>query len=312
MIKPFISICIPAFKRTDFLKKLLDSIELQNFRDFEVIVTDDSPTKEVELLCEAYTKKFKLQYFKNKEVLGTPENWNEAIRRSGGEWIKLMHDDDWFASESSLKYFAETAKKCKQNFIISTYSNFYFDHQIEKKINPSPFRLWLLRRDPFSLLSRNIIGPPSVTMHRNDGSLFYDNKIKWLVDIEYYIRRLKINDIILIRKNLICVGMSNEQVTAYCHSNPDVEIPEYIYILNKTGISRLKNIVVYDAWWRLLRNLRVKSVQEFEYYAKEKSPEIIELMLSHLNRISERLLKIGFVSKLFMTFSFIRNRSKIK
>jgi GT2 family glycosyltransferase len=42
-----ISICIPAFKRTDFLKRLLDSIAVQTFRDYEVVLSDDSPGEEV-------------------------------------------------------------------------------------------------------------------------------------------------------------------------------------------------------------------------------------------------------------------------
>ena len=47
---PLISICIPAYKRIDYLQKLLDSISIQTFKDYEVIVTDDSPDESVEIL----------------------------------------------------------------------------------------------------------------------------------------------------------------------------------------------------------------------------------------------------------------------
>lgn len=312
MNKPLISICIPAFKRTDFLKKLLDSIEIQVFRDFEVIVTDDSPTREVEFLCDAYKGKFKLLYFRNSQVLGTPENWNEAIRKASGEWIKLMHDDDWFSSESSLECFAKAAKISGNRFIFSEYSNFYYESKQIEKVTLSFFRLWLLRNNAYSLLSKNIVGPPSVTLHRNDNSAYYDKNIKWLVDIEYYVRRSKDSKLKLIRKNLINVGISNDQVTKYCHSNPEIEITEYLYFLKKTGIIHLRNILVYDAWWRLLRNLNIKTVQEFEFYAKDGCPMIIELILSHLNQVSQKVVKIGIVSKIFMTISYLRNRRKIK
>src|SRR5436853_6661036 len=102
MLKPLISICIPAFKRTDFLKKLLASIRMQDFLDFEVIVTDDSPGKDVEDLCSAYSD-VPIAYYKNLQRLGTPENWNEAIRKANGKWIKLMHDDDWFSNTNSQR-----------------------------------------------------------------------------------------------------------------------------------------------------------------------------------------------------------------
>ena len=121
-----ISICIPAYKRVDFLKRLLDSIEIQRFRSFEVVVTDDSPDENVQLLCAAFREKFSLHYQRNTSPLGTPENWNEAIRLAKGKWIKLMHDDDWFASADSLQAFAEAVGKHPNGrFFFSAYRNLY-------------------------------------------------------------------------------------------------------------------------------------------------------------------------------------------
>ena len=37
-----ISICIPAYKRIDYFKRLLCSIEIQKFKAYEVIISDDS------------------------------------------------------------------------------------------------------------------------------------------------------------------------------------------------------------------------------------------------------------------------------
>ena len=38
-----ISICIPAYKNTSFLKRLLESLLQQTYTHFEVILSDDSP-----------------------------------------------------------------------------------------------------------------------------------------------------------------------------------------------------------------------------------------------------------------------------
>src|SRR5580765_4245670 len=92
-----ISICIPAFKGVEFLERLLNSIAVQNFRDFEVVVADDSPDDSVRTLCAQYQSRFSLSYHHNPIPLGTPANWNQAIAKASGQWIKLMHDDDWFA-----------------------------------------------------------------------------------------------------------------------------------------------------------------------------------------------------------------------
>ncbi len=312
MSNVFISICIPAYKRVEFLERLLDSIAIQTYKDFEVIVSDDSPTNDVSDLCEKYKGSFQLNYHKNISALGTPENWNEAIRRANGTWIKLMHDDDWFSNEKSLQVFADAALENKDKFIFSSYTNVFFPEKRTEQVRPSSFRIKQLRKDAVSLLSKNIIGPPSVSMHRNYGDVSYDKTIKWLVDIDFYNRRLKDEGLHHIDDLLIHVGMSEEQVTAMCHTNPQVELPENYYFLQKTGISHLKNILVYDAWWRLLRNFKIKNQQQLEQYVAGKWPGIILLILIDVNKVPAGLIKIGVVSKLMMTLSYLRNKKMIK
>src|SRR5687768_8688741 len=119
---PLISICIPAYKRTEYLKRLLDSISIQSFRDFEVVVTDDSNDDSVSILLKSYEAAFPLRYQKNVLSLGTPENWNEGVRIATGIWIKIMHDDDWFEDADALRKFASSTGK-RGNFIFSAYYN---------------------------------------------------------------------------------------------------------------------------------------------------------------------------------------------
>ena len=90
---PFISICIPAYKRVGYLKRLLDSITIQSYKSFEIIVSDDSDDESVYQLLQTFAGKLDIQYFKNHPPLGTPANWNFAISKARGEWIKLIHDD---------------------------------------------------------------------------------------------------------------------------------------------------------------------------------------------------------------------------
>src|SRR5690349_21816174 len=101
--RPFISICIPAYKQRDYVERLIKSILVQTFTDFEVIITDDSPDQSIQTLAEEYQEALLIRYISNRPALGTPGNWNSAIRHARGEWIKLIHDDDWLASTTSLK-----------------------------------------------------------------------------------------------------------------------------------------------------------------------------------------------------------------
>ena len=309
----FITICIPAYKRTSFLKRLLDSIAIQTYDSFEVIVTDDSTTEEVKTLVQTYNNKIpNLQYYQNTPALGMPANWNKAITYAKGKWIKIMHDDDWFATENALEKFAVFAQSNDNTLIFSAYNNVFFSKNQIIPVFPSAFRLEQLYKNPVTLLSLNIIGPPSVVMHRNDGTVNYDNKLKWLVDIDMYIQRMRSNTMAYLPEVLINVGMGDEQVTAEVHGAPEVEIPEHFYFLQKTGIGKLNNILIYDYWWRFVRNFQLTSQKIYEYGKVEIIHPCIQSMINWQRFLPKNLLKMGPFSKTFMAIHYLIHKRLLK
>lgn len=304
-----ISICIPAYKNTSFLKRLLDSVAIQTFTDYEVIITDDSPDDSVQRFVGAYTSIQNLSYIKNLNALGTPENWNEGMRRANGKWIKIMHDDDWFADPNSLRIYADRINFTDAEFIFSSYRNVYLDSNVSEVIRPSNWRFKTMKKEPYTLFAKNVIGPPSVTIHVNKPGFYYDNKTKWVVDIDFYIRWLNIGRIDHLDEPLINVGMSSEQVTVDCVNNRKIQVPENFHLLNKVGVGKLKNIIVHDAWWRLIRNLEITDEQQMRAagYAGD-IPDVIGSMISFQKTIPRKLLNRGVVSKFLMSMHFIANK----
>ena len=308
-----ISICIPAYKRTDFLLRLLDSIAVQEFRDFEVIVTDDSPDLSVKSLCETYTARFPLAYYRNEIPLGTPENWNEGIRKAQGEWIKIMHDDDWFTGPDALGVFAQAIRDhAGASFIFSAYRDIFLDEGREREMQISSSRYKALVRNTATLFSRNVIGPPSVILYKRLPSVLYDNKVKWVVDIDFYIRCLERTTPIYIPSILVNVGLGSEQVTQDCFRQRPVEIPENFYLLNKVGVRQLRNLLVYDAWWRLMRNLEIRQPREItEAGYTGDVPAVILSMVKWQSRIPKSWLRIGPFSKSLMFLHYLSHYNSI-
>lgn len=306
-----ISICIPAYKRVAFLQRLLDSVAQQTFTDFEVILTDDSPDAAVGELAKQYAQKFPLIYYKNPTALGTPENWNEAIRRASGKWIKLMHDDDWFSGPDSLQQFADAAKQHPNtDFFFSAYNNVFEETGETQAVHASAWRRKKLLSNPVTLFSKNIIGPPSVTMYINKNGIVYDKKTKWVVDIDFYIHYLQRHSFVYIDKALVNVGINQHQVTQESFRRPEVEIPENFYLLEKTGTKHFSNILVYDAWWRLMRNLNVRNQQQVSDAGyKGEVPMQVRCMINMQKKIPRSLLNKGIFSKMFMLASYLFNRS---
>jgi glycosyltransferase involved in cell wall biosynthesis len=307
MSAPFISICIPAYKRIHYLKRLLDSIEIQSFRDFEVILSDDSDDQSVQELIQPYLSKFSISYYQNQPSLGTPANWNYGISKAKGTWIKLIHDDDWFASADSLTQFAAATKQGNK-FIFSAYANFI---ETSKTLQPVLFpenAKNKIIKSPLLLLSENLIGPPSVTLFHRSITAQYDERMKWRVDLEYYIRIIQQeHHFTYINRPLIHVGVSESQVTNSCLNIPEVEIPEAHILLQKFGTSPLKNIKVYDAYWRILRNSKINSTQILQSYGQQDWSKAIVNMVRMQSHFSFMALKNGFVSKSLMLVSYCIN-----
>jgi len=307
MGQPFISICIPAYKRIPYLKRLLASIQAQSYAHYEIIISDDSDDDRVYNYLQSFSTPNSVQYFKNSPALGTPANWNAAIAKAKGDWIKLMHDDDWFSSKDSLQKFADATLKGPK-FIYSNYSNFIETENCFQPIHHRVSQLQKVLSQPLLLLSENIIGPPSVTLFHKSILEKYDERMKWRVDLEYYIRILKQEEeIYYLEDSLINVGVSESQVTNSCINVPSVEIPEGHILLEKYGTKPLKHIIVFDAWWRILRICEVRSEKELTQFGDTQWPTCILNIVKLQSKFSSVSLKNGFASKTLMTISYLQN-----
>lgn len=307
---PFFSICIPVYKNVSFLKRLLDSVFVQVFEDFEVVISDDSPDSSVkDFLAQSYSD-HRICYFKNDLALGTPENWNEAIRKAKGQWIKLMHDDDWFSTNKSLETLYEVVQKSNSDFYFFAYNNVYLDEGNRVEVVHCPnFRWRRVLKFPPNLYSKNIIGPPSAILIKNHGIEYYDNRLKWLVDIDYYIRQMKFTKPVYIDTPLINVGLSHLQVTTYTHNKPEVEIPEGLLLLSKVGFNAFHHILFFDAWWRLIRNISIRRLDDFVKYSEGyQMPHQIKRIINVQRIFSPKLLRFGPFSKalMFLTWAACR------
>jgi glycosyltransferase involved in cell wall biosynthesis len=285
----------------------LQSIAIQTFTDYEIVITDDSPDESVMNVVDIFSS-LPVSYFKNPKALGTPANWNYAISMAKGEWIKLMHDDDWFRSKDSLQKFADKTSE-NRRFIFSGFATVFASGNEKQSKFPLQWERRILNH-PVSLIAQNVIGTPSVTLIHTSVNEAYDERMKWRVDIDYYIRLLMTEkNFVLIDEPLVNVGMSEGQVTNYSINVPEVELPEGLLLLEKYGVNPLRQLLIYDAWWRILRNTRThRKEQLYQFAPKNSWPEVIIKMVAHQSIIPGKLLKWGVVSKASMFFSYLLNK----
>lgn len=237
---PAVSICIPAYKQLEYLKKCLDSVLQQDFKDFELIISDDTPDSSIEQFIKTILKDFPYSYTRNSPALGTPENWNAAIGKAIGKYIKILHHDDFFTRPDSLKLMVEEIEKKQASFLFCQTDVWNVKSQMHRIHGLSGKQLELLKRKPQFLFFKNMIGAPSATLYINNKAFSYDKRFKWLVDIDLYMQYLfHSQKLAYIELPLICTAHDMEgQVTGSVINDKETQIKEHVLLFNK--ISKFK------------------------------------------------------------------------
>lgn len=89
------SIGIPAYK-ADFLKDCIDSVLLQTFSDFELIIVNDASPDNIDEIVNSYSDS-RIRYYVNEKNIGAEhvvDNWNRCLSYAEGDFFMIMGDDD--------------------------------------------------------------------------------------------------------------------------------------------------------------------------------------------------------------------------
>ena len=232
---PLVSICIPIYKQKQFLQKCLQSVLMQDFKDFELIISDDTPDDSLELFVRNSLKDQVYSYHRNTPALGSPGNWNASTQHAKGKYIKMLHHDDFFTETYSLRLMVEEIEKKKASFLFCQTDVWYPSTNEHRIHSITSKQLNIITEKPEFLFFKNVIGAPSATLYLNNKLLKYDPVFKWLVDVDFYIQKLyNQNNIAFINSPLISTSHEIEgQVTGSVENNRDIQVREHVLLFNK-------------------------------------------------------------------------------
>lgn len=106
-IKGLVSVIIPTYKRSDVLKRAINSVANQTYSNIEILVVDDNePGSEYSCLVKEVVDNFKLKNLflitQDRHINGAVAR-NVGIRRARGEFIAFLDDDDLWLPEKIAK-----------------------------------------------------------------------------------------------------------------------------------------------------------------------------------------------------------------
>jgi glycosyltransferase involved in cell wall biosynthesis len=89
-----ISVIVPVYNVKTYLRKCLDSIVNQTFRDLEILIIDDGSTDGSGDICDEYRKDVRVKVFHtNNRGLSCARNL--GLDSASGDWIGFVDSDDW-------------------------------------------------------------------------------------------------------------------------------------------------------------------------------------------------------------------------
>lgn len=151
-----LSIIIPIYNVSNYLKRCLDSVYSQIEDNWEVILVDDGSTDDSGEICEESKSKYPQTIVIHKENGGLSDARNVGIEIASGEYIYFLDSDDWLDPNaiSTLLNFA-IISNCEivQGGFYYTYDDYLlYDN---RKISIDQTHFILNRKDAMTELIKN-------------------------------------------------------------------------------------------------------------------------------------------------------------
>lgn len=205
MSAPRISVCIPTFNGAPYLRECIQSVLLQSYRDFELVIVDDCSTDgTVEIVRELCAQDERIRFLQNETTRGLVGNWNRCVELANGEWVKFVFQDDAIEARCLERMIAAAGDSvaliaCRRKLVFAADTtdstrSFYLEHEAKRdrllagasRISAAACQELALRNVGF-----NTFGEPTVTMvHRSSFQAFgsFNPDLVMMCDHEYWTR----------------------------------------------------------------------------------------------------------------------------
>lgn len=289
-----LSILIPAYGYAGGVKTILS-----NFRDdaligLEILISDDSSDDLVERVVSEQSPHFrgKLRYRRNQPRLGAVANWNSLLEWASGEYVLLLHHDEYPLGLEFTRRVLELLESAPEvdvfvlECVLSSMDGKDLRHHM-----PGLIQKLVLKYFPTYLFRRNVVGPTSCLIVRRDLYPRFDERLHWLVDVDAYFRLRKKTARWRVCRHLkigSTLGRKDSITASIKDKLKDLDQQERIYLNQKhpearvwlaSRSYRISNALEHMAWvsMRVITRLYCKAT-----YSLRTSPNIV----SHFQRKS--------------------------
>jgi glycosyltransferase involved in cell wall biosynthesis len=166
-----VSVIIQSHNRPQGLKRALQSLQMQTFAEFEVLISDDSASAaEIQEVVSGPAAAGLHIDMRHTGPCGAAESMREAFGRSSCEYIKVLHDDDWLTPHSLEQQVAALDGNPDSNVVYGQALISYGDRDqlfyvFENKAIKVPSAQWIAR---YENTGGGLIQSPVTALYRRN------------------------------------------------------------------------------------------------------------------------------------------------
>lgn len=197
----FYSFIIPVYNVADYLDECLQSILVQTYKNWEIVLIDDKSTDGSLDICQKYANLHKnIRVVCNKCNIGLAATRNVGLEHANGDWIIFIDSDDYINNKDFLKsidsqtdksdtvFYGYTIFEDKSNKIIGT-----------KFVNISEINILKNNKDKINFLfkSKNWCWSAWTHAYRSEflknNNLNFNSKMRQAEDCDFFYRAMVCN-----------------------------------------------------------------------------------------------------------------------
>jgi glycosyltransferase involved in cell wall biosynthesis len=190
---PKVSVVIATYNRAHLIGRAIQSVLDQNYRDFELIIVDDGSTDNTEEAIRRF-EDTRIVYLRHEKNKGEAAARNTGINAAKGEYVAFQDSDDESIPERLEKQMNVFQRESPQLGIV--YASMYrIDKEGRKTLFKSPTIMpkdgLVYRRALAYQVEKIGIGTTLVRRTCFGTAGLFDDKLRYYVDLEFFIRAAK-------------------------------------------------------------------------------------------------------------------------
>lgn len=130
MSNPAISLVMPVYNVEKYLKRALESVQNQTFKNFELIIVNDGSTDESTHIAESFCEQNKNFILINQKNQGPSVARNAGLKICQGDYIGFMDSDDYLEPEF-LEYLYNAAIENDADIVCCNFNMYYPEKKLK-------------------------------------------------------------------------------------------------------------------------------------------------------------------------------------